>query len=67
MKIDLNNNDTNLKQICIKFEAFKQEIRKILKVFNEKQSVEKTIQYLIQRTLIVEYVAQFQKQTNLIK
>ena len=67
MKIYLNNNNTNFKQVYIKFEAIKQKIQNFFEVFNKKQLTKKTIQYLIQRILIVEYIARFQKQTNLTK
>ena len=41
MKVYLNNNNTNFEQMCIKFEIFKQKIRKYFKVFNEEQSAKK--------------------------
>ena len=53
--------------MCTNFEIFKKEIQKIFDVFNEEQTAKKIVQYLRQKTSIVEYAARFQKKINLTK
>ena len=61
------NDDENDKKIFIQFSKFKKEIRRIFKVFNEKQTAERVIQHLIQKTSASDYAAQFQEHVNLIE
>ena len=60
LKIYLKNHIQNEK-ICINFTIFKNKIRKFFDVFNEKQTIKKIIQYLIQYISTTNYVIQFRK------
>ena len=53
-------------KIFTQFNDFKKAIRRIFEVFNEKQFVEKIIQYLKQHEFAFDYVVKFQKYVNLI-
>ena len=61
------NDDENDKEIFTQFSKFKKEIRRIFEVFNEKQTAERIVQHLIQKTSASDYAARFQKHVNLIE
>ena len=61
------NDNENNKEIFTQFSRFKKEIRRIFEIFNEKQTAERIIQHLIQKTSVNDYIARFQEHTNLIK
>ena len=61
------DDEENEDDIFSNFDNFKKEIRRIFDIFNEKQTVEKNIQHLIQRISAVDYVVRFQKQVNFIE
>ena len=62
----LNDNEDN-KEIFAQFSEFKKKIRRIFEVFNEKQTAERVIQHLIQKTSVSDYAARFQEHVNLIE
>ena len=49
------------------FDVFEKKFKKIFDVFNEKQTTERIIQHIIQKTLIFNYIVKFQKYFNLTK
>ena len=53
-------------KIFTRFNNFKVAIRRIFEIFNEKQFVERIIQYLKQHEFAFDYVARFQKYVNII-
>ena len=59
------NDDENDKEIFTQFSEFKKKIRRIFEVFNEEQTAERVIQYLIQKTSTSDYAARFQEHINL--
>ena len=59
------DNDENDKEIFIQFSKFKKEIRRIFEVSNEKQTAERVVQHLIQKTSVSDYAARFQEHVNL--
>ena len=61
------NENENDKEIFTQFSKFKNKIRRMFEIFNEKQIAERVIQYLIQKTSASDYVTRFQKYTNLIE
>ena len=61
------NDDEDDKEIFTQFSEFKKKIRQIFEVFNEKQTAERIIQHLIQKTSVNDYVARFQEHVNLIE
>ena len=62
----LDDNEDN-KEIFAQFSEFKKKIRRIFEVSNEKQTAERVIQHLIQKTSANDYAARFQKHANLIE
>ena len=46
---------------------FKKKIRRVYDIFNEKQAVEKKIQYITQVKSTVDYVNKFTKHVNFIE
>ena len=67
MKTYLKNNDENSKKNMHEFRDFQKKIQRIFDVFNEEQRTKKIVQYLIQKTSIIEYAARFQKRINQTK
>jgi len=52
--------------IFINFDVFKEELRQVFEIFNERQTAKRVIQHLQQKTSAADYVARFQKYANLI-
>ena len=61
------DDDENIDDIFSNYDNFKKEIRRIFDIFNEKQTIERNIQHLTQRTSTIDYVVRFQKQVNFIE
>ena len=61
------DDEKNENDIFSNFDNFKKKIRRIFDTFNEKQTIERNIQHLIQRISAIDYVARFQKQINFIE
>ena len=51
----------------LNFDKFKNELRRIFDIFNEKQTAKRMIQHLVQKTSTLNYVVRFQEYVNLIK
>ena len=61
------DDEKNENDIFSNFDNFKKKIRRIFDIFNEKQTIERNIQHLIQRISTIDYVVKFQKQINFIE
>ena len=59
------DDDEDDKKIFTQFSKFKKKIRRIFEIFNEKQTAERIVQHLIQKTSTSDYTAQFQEHVNL--
>ena len=55
-----------MRTIFKRYLKFKQEIRQIFEIVNEKFIIERIVQHLIQRISTIEYAIKFQKQINFI-
>ena len=60
-----DNKDTN--QMFRYFDNFKEQIRRVFGILNEKSAAERAVQHLTQRTSAADYAARFQEQANLTK
>ena len=61
------DDNENSKKMFSNFDKFKNELRKIFDIFNEKQTAKRMIQHLVQKTSTSNYVVKFQKYVNLTK
>ena len=61
------NENKNVVVKFVNFDIFEIKFKKNFNVFNEKQTTKWIIQYIIQKTLIFDYVFRFQKYFNLTK
>ena len=60
------HNQENSTKIFLNFDNFKKEMQIMFKIINEIFTFKRVIQYLIQKTLIVDYAQRFKKYSNKI-
>ena len=60
-------NEENDDNIISDYNNFKKKIRRVYDIFNEKQTVEKKIQHIVQVKSAIDYVVKFMEHVNLIE
>ena len=58
-------NEENDDNIINDYDNFKKEIRRVYDIFNEKQTIERKIQHIVQIKSTVDYAVKFMKHVNL--